>query len=76
MGFDSLAIKTQPMSTNSESLLTSFDALPFAEQRGVAAEILRRAARWDNPPLTDDELVRAADELFVELDQREAADGS
>jgi len=64
------------MSTDSQHLLSSFDALPPMEQREVVAELLRKAAQWDNPPLTDDELAQAADEVFLELDRREAADGS
>lgn len=64
------------MSTDSQQLVARFDALPIVEQRAVMAELLSKAARWDNPPLTDDELARLADETFLELDRREAADGS
>ena len=64
------------MSTDSQNLLSSFEALPLVEQREVVATLLRKASQWDNPPLADDELVRLADEVFVELDRREAADGN
>ena len=64
------------MSTDSQHLLNSFDALPPQEQREVVSELLRKAALWDSPPLTDDDLARLADEAFLELDRREAADGS
>ena len=64
------------MSTDSQQLLSSFDALPLVEQREVVAELLRKAADWETPPLADDELVRLADEVFIEMDRREAADGS
>ena len=64
------------MSTDSQQLLSSFDALPLVEQREVVAELLRKAADWETPPLTDDELARMADEVFLEMDRREAADGS
>ncbi len=46
------------------------------EQREVMAELLRKAANWDTPPLSDDDLSHLADEVFLELDRREAADGS
>jgi hypothetical protein len=64
-----------PMSTDSQHVVSSFEALPLTEQREVIAELLRKASQWDNPPLSDDELVRLADEVFLELDRREASDG-
>ena len=64
------------MSTDSQHLIASFEALPIGEQRAVMAELLRKAAQWDNPPLTDDELAQLADETFLELDRREAEDGT
>jgi len=62
------------MSTDSQNILSNFNALPEFEQREVAAEILRRASQWDNGPLTDKQLAQGADELFVELDQRGEGD--
>ncbi|MDZ4655964.1 MAG: hypothetical protein SH868_00150 [Bythopirellula sp.] len=59
------------MSTDSQHILTSFSSLPEPEQRLVAAEILRRASQWNTEPLNDDDLDRAADEIFLELDRRE-----
>ena len=64
------------MSTDSQNVINGFDALPVVEQREVMAELLRKAAQWDTPPLSDDELVRLADEVFLEMDRREAADGT
>jgi hypothetical protein len=63
------------MSTDSQQIISSFEALPLVEQREVMAELLRKAAQWDTPPLSDDELTRLADEVFLELDRREASDG-
>jgi hypothetical protein len=63
------------MSTTSQQIISGFDALPLTEQREVAAEILRRSATWETSPLTDDDLTRLADEVFLELDRREAEDG-
>ena len=62
------------MATSSKSVLESFDELPEPEKREVASAILRRALRFDTPPLTDEDLVAQADELFRELDAREASD--
>ena len=39
------------------------------------AELLRKAANWDSPTLADEDLNRLADDVFAELDRREAADG-
>jgi hypothetical protein len=63
------------MSADSIRIIDSFVALPVGEQREVIAELLRKTAHWDNPPISDDELARLADEQFLELDRREAADG-
>ena len=64
------------MSTDSQGVIDSFNALPPIEKREVMAELLRQVAQWDSPPLTDEELARLADETFLELDRREAADGT
>lgn len=64
------------MSTDSQNVIASFEALPAVQQREVIAELLRKVADWDSPPLTDDDLARLADETFLELDHREAADGT
>jgi hypothetical protein len=55
-----------------QALLNSFDALSEAERHEAAVELLRRV---DYPPVLPDEaLVLAADEVFRELDEREAED--
>jgi hypothetical protein len=53
-------------------LLKSFDALSETEQREVLAELLRRATELPHAFPSDDELVRAADQVFQDLDRREA----
>jgi hypothetical protein len=68
--------KELKLSTDSQYLLSHFDALPLGEQREVMAALLQKASQWDNPPLTDDDLACLADEVFLELDRREAADGN
>jgi hypothetical protein len=62
------------MSTSTQHLLDSFDELTEAEKQEVAAEILRRTMNLDIPSLSDDELILSAEELFLELDRREAED--
>lgn len=63
------------MSSDSQNILTVFSSLPESEQRLVAAEILRRTSHWNIEALTDDDLARAADDLFLELDREEEGHG-
>jgi hypothetical protein len=62
------------VTTAVQQLLNSFDALTDAEKQEAIAEVLRRAADLTPASLSDDELVEAAEELFLALDAREAAD--
>lgn len=62
------------MSMQSNDFVSEFQALPETEQRAVVAEILRLTAHWDNEHVTDDELIRSADDLFAEMDRREDTD--
>ena len=59
------------MSTSVQHLLETFETLPEPEKHELASEILRWSAHAAHPALADDELVRAADEIFVSLDQHE-----
>jgi hypothetical protein len=63
------------MTDSAKSIIESFDDLPDTEKREVAQAILRRALLFDTPPLTDEDLVAQAEELFLDLDKREASDG-
>lgn len=56
-----------------QNLLRSFEALPESEKREFVFEILRRIRDCDLSPISDEELVSLADELFQNLDEREAA---
>ncbi|EAW38528.1 hypothetical protein [Lyngbya sp. PCC 8106] len=60
------------MTVLAQEILNTFDRLPDAEQLEVAVEILRRLVHLDFPPLTDEDLVLNAEELFLTLDQQEA----
>jgi len=68
--------RVQFMTAKVKSLIKSFDTLSGPEQREAAAVILRRTVAWDSPPLTDDDLVSAAEELFLQLDAEEEANES
>ena len=62
------------MSIATQNILDSFNQLPELEKRELAAEIIRWTTKLDFPPLTDEDLVQAADALFIELDKTEAKD--
>lgn len=55
-----------------KELLKTFDQLTNSERLEVASEILKRVAHLDLPPLSDEDIVLSAEELFLELDKREA----
>ena len=52
-------------------LLATLDALPESERHEVFREVLRRAALSEHEAPSDDDLVAAADELFLALDREE-----
>ena len=62
------------MTRSVKELLKVFDQLPEPEKREATTEILRRVRRYDSDPMSDDALILSAEELFLELDQREAVD--
>lgn len=62
------------MSTSAQNIIESFDKLPESEKQQVASVILRRTINFDMPSLSDEELILSAEELFLELDHREAED--
>ena len=62
------------MTTAVRQLLDSFEALSDAEKQEAIAEVLRRSAQLAPGDLPEEALVAAAEELFLELDAREATD--
>lgn len=62
------------MSPTVQTLIESFDHLPETDKRIAASEILRRSVTLDLPPLSDEDLVSAAEMVFVEF-ECEAAHG-
>jgi hypothetical protein len=59
------------MTALAQEILNSFDKLPDTEQLEIALEILKRLVNFDFPPLTDEDLVLNAEELFLILDHQE-----
>ncbi len=57
-----------------QQVLDSFERLREVERLEAASEILRRTAQLEFPPLDDETMDRLADEIFVMLDEQEAAD--
>jgi hypothetical protein len=57
-----------------KQLLTSFDALSDAEKQEVTVEVFRRMRKRPSADLPDEAFVALAEELFLELDAREARD--
>ena len=64
------------MTKRVHAILQTIKRLTESEQKDLIAEIVRRSARLSWPPLTDDELVFAAEELFLRLDKEEMSDES
>jgi hypothetical protein len=58
-----------------QGLLQTFDALTDAEKQEATVQLLRRAVEDESGDVPEDALVAAAEDLFLELDAREAADG-
>jgi hypothetical protein len=60
------------MTEAARRLLESFEALPEEEQGEVAAAILRRVAQSEHSAPEDEELVGAAESVFLELERHES----
>lgn len=60
------------MGNAARHLLRSFEALPQTEKLEVLEQLLRRAVELPYSFPSDEELVRAADQVFKNLDRREA----
>ena len=59
------------MSRDAEAVLAAFDQLPPPDREAVVSELLRRLAASDHQAPSDDELVAAADQVFLAFDARE-----
>ena len=61
------------MTASVANLLDSFESLTERERHEAAAEILRRVAELEYPPLDDEALTQVAAMTFEELDACESA---
>jgi hypothetical protein len=52
-------------------IIDEFEALPDSAKREVLAELIRTARFLDYPSVGENELLSAADELFLEYDLQE-----
>ena len=59
------------MTQAAERLISEYEALPEVERQELLAALLRRAALEPHDLPSDDDLVAAADHVFLELDRRE-----
>jgi hypothetical protein len=59
------------MTRTTQQLLEQFEALPDQERSELVAELARRVALAPHDAPTDDDLIAAADRLFVDFDRRE-----
>ena len=62
------------MTQATKKLLDEFDALPDLDRSELLAEFVRRVALAPHDLPHNDDLVAAADRLFVELDRREQSE--
>lgn len=63
------------MATSVKNFLHSFELLSDDEKKELASEIMKRTVKFDLPPLTDEDLISCAEEVFLKLDQSETKDG-
>jgi predicted HAD superfamily phosphohydrolase len=59
------------MTAAAEHVIEDFEALPEPERRQVLAKLLQIASHMDYGPISEEELLASADELFVALDREE-----
>ncbi len=60
------------MTAEAKHLIEEFGALPEPSKREVLAELLRISRHLDYPKMDDDELLSAANEVFLAYDERES----
>ena len=64
------------MTEGARRRIAEFDALPDQERSEVLVELARRADLSPHDLPRDEDLLAAADQLFVELDQRESTEAT
>jgi len=63
------------MTSGVRDLLRSFQSLSDAEKHEAASLLLRQVVQGEACDIGEDALVAVAEELFLDLDAREAGDG-
>jgi predicted HAD superfamily phosphohydrolase len=59
------------MTAAAAHIIEDFEALPEQEKREVLAKLLQIASHLDYGPISEEELLTSADELFVAFDREE-----
>jgi len=59
------------VTSQGKHIIDEFEALPDAAKREVLGELIRTSRFIEYPQVSEDELVSAADELFLEYDRRQ-----
>jgi hypothetical protein len=59
------------MTAEAKHIVEDFEALPDTAKREVLAELVRISGRIDYPSVSDDELISAANDIFLAYDERE-----
>ena len=67
--------ETPSMTSAVRDLLRSFQSLSDAEKHEAASLLLRQVVQGEAGDIGNDALVAVAEELFLDLDAREAGDG-
>lgn len=62
------------MTAVGKRIIEEFEHLSDVEKREVLADILRISSRLEYPRLTNEDLVAAADAIFIEYDRRESSE--
>ena len=60
--------------TEAQHIIEDFQSLPDATKREVLAELERLSRHIEYPEITDDELVSAANDVFLMYDEEEASE--
>ena len=60
------------MTAEAKHLLEDFDKLSDPEKREVLSELLHAAQLLEYPAIPEEQLISAANDLFLEYDRREA----
>ncbi len=68
----SRAVRINFMITTTQEIIEKFAQLSVSEKRKVVSVILRDTLEIETPALSDDELISSAEDIFLELDRREA----